>query len=289
MTINKHLPPIHIHPILIIFFIISFLTGTFLQLFIVIAIVLFHELGHYIAASFFKWRIKGIMLWIFGGVMETDEHGNRPFLEDFIVTIAGPVQHLFIYLLVYLNSFEQMQIISPPISDTVFFYNTMILIFNLLPIWPLDGGKISFLVLAKFFPYRKAHDIILIISMGVCLLFLILQFVLFSFNLSVFLITVFLLKENRLEWKRRYYVFIRFLLRRYQGESSVGKVSPLSVWHDMPLMEVLSQFYRDRKHSIYITYPDKPRVQLDENDCLRSYFYDKQVNVQIGDLKKHFI
>src|SRR5699024_11983500 len=59
-----------------------------------LSIVLFHELGHYGAAKFFKWRIKGIMLWIFGGVMDTDEHGNKPFHEDIIVTVAGPLQHL---------------------------------------------------------------------------------------------------------------------------------------------------------------------------------------------------
>src|SRR5699024_12020095 len=94
MTTSRILPPIHIHPILIIFIIISFVTGTFLQLFIILSIVLFHELGHYGAAKFFKWRIKGIMLWIFGGVMDTDEHGNKPFHEDIIVTIAGPLQHL---------------------------------------------------------------------------------------------------------------------------------------------------------------------------------------------------
>src|SRR5699024_6932825 len=111
MTTSRILPPIHIHPILIIFIIISFVTGTFLQLFIILSIVLFHELGHYGAGKFFKWRIKGIMLWIFGGVMDTDEHGNRPFHEDIIVTVAGPLQHLYIYfyLLIRLGKYNLFQ------------------------------------------------------------------------------------------------------------------------------------------------------------------------------------
>lgn len=63
-----------------------------------LGIVLFHELGHYMMAVSFGWRIKNITLWVFGGVMDTDEHGNRPLYEEALVSIAGPLQHVFIYL-----------------------------------------------------------------------------------------------------------------------------------------------------------------------------------------------
>src|SRR5699024_12570060 len=94
---SKLLPPIHIHPILIIFIIISFVTGTFMHLFVILIIVLIHELGYYSMAKFFKWRIKRIMLWIFGGVMESDVHGRRHDNEVLIVNIAGQLQHVFNY------------------------------------------------------------------------------------------------------------------------------------------------------------------------------------------------
>jgi len=289
MTTNRILPPIHIHPILIIFILISFVTGTFLQLFIILSIVLFHELGHYGAAKFFKWRIKGIMLWIFGGVMDTDEHGSRPFHEDIIVTIAGPLQHLFIYLFLYIDSLGQIQFISIPIWEMVFLYNTIILLFNLLPIWPLDGGKIAFFILAKYSPFRKAYDRILILSMLACVLILGFKFVFFTFHLGIFLIMIFLLKENKEEWDKRYYVFLRFLLKRYQGDASVQKVSPISVLPDTPLMGIFKKFYKNRKHPIYVSYPNYSRSFFDENDCLRVYFHDKQVHVKAGDLKKHLV
>src|SRR5690625_7588673 len=97
MTIRKFIPPIHVHPLLMIFMIISFLTGTFMELSIILAIVLFHELGHFLFARLFHWRIHSIMLWVFGGVMKTEEHGNKPIHEDALVTIAGPLQHIIIY------------------------------------------------------------------------------------------------------------------------------------------------------------------------------------------------
>lgn len=75
------MPTIYIHPILLIFFVIAFLTGTFTELVIILSIVLIHELGHYTVAHVFKWRIKHIMLWVFGGVMQTEEHGSSAHSE----------------------------------------------------------------------------------------------------------------------------------------------------------------------------------------------------------------
>ncbi len=107
MTLRRFLPPIHIHPVLLVFIIISFLTGTFIELMIILGIVLIHELGHFMMASAFRWRIRGIILWVFGGVMDTDEHGTRPLHEEILVTIAGPLQHLFIYMLLLFLSGNQ--------------------------------------------------------------------------------------------------------------------------------------------------------------------------------------
>lgn len=285
MTENKIFPSIHIHPILLIFIFISFITGTFLNLLVILIIVLIHELGHYSVATFFRWRIKRIMLWVFGGVMETDEHVSKPISEELLVTLAGPLQHVFIYILLYVNSLEKVNLLASPIADMVFNYNTLILVFNLLPIWPLDGGKVLYLILAKYIPFRKAYNLTLGSSMVGCLLFMILQLAFFSFNLSALLILVFLFIENKNEWQRRYYVFIRFLLNRYQGHSDYNKVRNISVLDYTPLMEVFSQFYREDKHFIYVSYPNRLRERFDENDCLRSYFYDKEVNIKLKNLQ----
>ena len=86
----------------LIVFIISFMTGTFMELSIILLIVLIHELGHYAMSQVFKWRVESIMLWVFGGVMRTDEHGNSTIFEEALVTIAGPFQHVTIYIVLYI-------------------------------------------------------------------------------------------------------------------------------------------------------------------------------------------
>src|SRR5699024_5961516 len=147
-------------------------------------------------------------------------------------------QHLFIYLFLFIDSIGQIQLISTPIWFMIFLYNTLILLFNLLLFLSLYGGKLSFFILAKYYPFRSVNYCILILSMLACILILIFKFVFFPFHMGVFLIIVFLLKENKEEWDKRYYVFLRFLLKRYQGDASVQKVSPISVLPDTPLMNI---------------------------------------------------
>ncbi|MEC5422047.1 M50 family metallopeptidase [Virgibacillus sp. C22-A2] len=285
MTLPKFLPTIHIHPVLMAFVVISFLTGTFMELIIILSIVFLHELGHYFMAQRFKWRIRSVMLWVFGGVMDTDEHGNRPIREEVLVTIAGPFQHIIIYIL--LSFLSNGGVVPASVIELAVYYNTIILVFNLLPIWPLDGGKLLFLGLSALLPYKKAYHAVIIFSMVASLSFLFLQFLFYPFTLSTFLIMIFLFMENKNEWKQRYYVFIRFLLKRYEGNSSIKEVYPIVVTHENSLMDVFSFFRREKKHSIYITFPSSERKFMDESDCLQSYFHGKNYNKTIGEIVEY--
>lgn len=282
MIFRKYIPVIHFHPILIIFILISFLTGTFMELSIILMIVLIHELGHYFMAMFFKWRVDSIMLWVFGGVMKTDEHGNNSIREEALVILAGPMQNLIIFFVLYLLSGNA--IFPSHILELIFYYNTAILLFNLLPIWPLDGGKLLFALLSSYLPYRKAYHSIILLSMITSLVFLLLQLFVFPFTLSAFCLMIFLFMENRTEWKQRFYVFIRFLLKRYEGNSYVKGIQPITTSHQYPLMDVLTKFKRGKKHPIYIYYPNQKRKSIDEIDCLRSYFHGDQYNKTMGEV-----
>ncbi|MEN2765860.1 M50 family metallopeptidase [Ornithinibacillus xuwenensis] len=285
MKIHKLLPKIHIHPIVFAFLLISVVTGMFVEMLIILSIVLIHEFGHYAAATYFRWRIRKVMLWIFGGVMETDEHGNRPLYEDIVVTLAGPFQHLLIYGFVFIISF--FSIIPASIIDLILLYNTTILLFNLLPIYPLDGGKLLFFLLSARLPYQRAYYNILLISMVLCSLIAIIQIVFYPFTLSALLIMIFLFIENHAAWKKRYYVFLRFLINRYKGNGTLKLMRPITVPYQDSLMDVFSRFRRDYKHPIYIEVQDDKRLFIDEFDCLRCYFHEKQYDKSVGEIAKY--
>lgn len=266
---------------------ISIFTGTFVQLAIILLIVFIHELGHYMAAMYFKWRIQTIVLWVFGGVMKTDEYGSRNIYEEFVVTIAGPFQHLLVYLLVI--GILKHTTIPEAIIFLLLYYNTIILLFNLLPIWPLDGGKLFFLLNSLFFPYRRAYEHTIIFSMIISLIVIIAHIFFFPFNLSSLLIIIFLLIENSKDWQQRYYIFIRFLLQRYEMPKSFGRSTSIVVPVNMPLKQVFQKFYQGRRHLVYVVdKSNKQTIVVDEHHCLRLYFEKKFLREPIGKLISSF-
>ena len=271
---------IHLHPLLILFIFLSIITGTFIHLFIILLIVLIHELGHYIAAAYFKWRIDYIMLWVFGGVMKTDESTHHSIKEECIVTLAGPMQHLFIFFVLYL--FSLFSILPEAILTEAYYYNGVILLFNLLPIYPLDGGKLILLLQSSLTAYLTALRATFIMSIISCLVILIMQLSLFPFTWSAFLLALFLLLENVRAWKEHYYTFIRFLLRRLH-QPNEEKVQLESVQNNTRLIEVFKQFRRNRFYHFKVHHIDSSWIIM-EQTCLHAYFIDKNIMATMGDM-----
>jgi stage IV sporulation protein FB len=116
------------------------------------------------------------------------------------------------------------------------------------------------------------------------IILLILQLWLLPFTLSALLIMLFLFIENRMEWKNRYFVFMRFLLKRYEGDSTVNGIKSIVLPYNSSLMDVFSHFKRQKKHAIYVIFPDQKRKMIDEKECLRNYFYHKHYNKTMGEI-----
>jgi len=109
------------------------------------ASIVLHELGHSIAARKCGMRMKGITLFIFGGVAEmTDEPPNAK--AEFIVAIAGPIVSVLLGGLFLLMSRFADQLMIPPAADKVIWYlgfiNLVLVVFNMIPAFPLDGGRV---------------------------------------------------------------------------------------------------------------------------------------------------
>ncbi len=274
MIFLKNLQLIQIHPILYIFIILSFFTGTMGQLFILLTIIVIHELGHFIAARFFHWHIEKVIFWVFGAVMITSEFGVRKIHEDLIVTIAGPMQHVIIFI--FLHLVQPLEIIPPAIIEIAFTYNYILFIFNLLPIFPLDGGKIFFYFLAYFLPYRMARRYVILISLWGSLFIICMQIVFLPFTLTSMLLMVFIFMENRTEWKQQYYHFIRFLLNRFYYPNAEGKQIILQRSSNDTLLTTLQQFYLYKRHIISIRH-DKKLIQYSESTCLMLFFLKNYV------------
>lgn len=94
------------------------------------------------------------------------------------------------------------------------YYHYALLIFNLLPIVPLDGSKILHLTLQYFFPFYKSYQILLILSCFLAVFLLLLNSLIFK---SAFLVVTLLLLHKQIYkvYKEYPYYFRKFLLERY--------------------------------------------------------------------------
>ena len=118
--------------------------------------IVLHELGHAIVARRYGMKIRGITLFIFGGVAEMDDEPPSARAE-FMVAIAGPLVSVWIGMMCFLISRAGEVAGWPEAVWGVFNYlaiiNTIVVVFNLVPAFPLDGGRMLRSALWK----RKAN------------------------------------------------------------------------------------------------------------------------------------
>lgn len=103
--------------------------------------VVLHELGHAIVARRFNLEIRGITLFLFGGVAEMAEEPKSAKAE-FWVAVGGPIVSLLLALaLIGINLIS----FSTPVEAVITYLatiNAIVLVFNLIPAFPLDGGRV---------------------------------------------------------------------------------------------------------------------------------------------------
>lgn len=120
----------------------ALLSSTITTLLFFVSIVL-HELGHSIVALYRGIQVRSITLFIFGGVAQTEKEAESASTE-FWIAIAGPAVSLVLAGLFYLLS-GLLSGISEVISISLNWLgriNLIIAIFNLIPGFPLDGGRV---------------------------------------------------------------------------------------------------------------------------------------------------
>ncbi|HON11880.1 MAG TPA: site-2 protease family protein [Chitinispirillaceae bacterium] len=108
------------------------------------ASIIFHELCHSLVARRFGLPMKGITLFIFGGVAEMDDEPASPRAE-FLMAIAGPLASIGVGALCFaLLSFTRGILARPPglVLNYLGTINLILAGFNLLPAFPLDGGRV---------------------------------------------------------------------------------------------------------------------------------------------------
>jgi Zn-dependent protease len=109
------------------------------------AAIILHELAHSLVARHFGIAIHTITLFIFGGVAQLEDE-PRTARSELLVAIAGPAASLALAALAFLGETAAIAAEAPDAAVRVLWYlafvNTALALFNLIPAFPLDGGRV---------------------------------------------------------------------------------------------------------------------------------------------------
>ncbi len=140
--------------------------------------VVLHELGHALAARRYGIGTKDITLLPIGGVARLDRMPEDP-REELVVAIAGPTVNVIIagLLFLYLNLTGEWQALSDlnvtdgSLAERLMVVNVFLVAFNMLPAFPMDGGRVLRALLATRTSYAAATQTAAKIGQGMAFLF----------------------------------------------------------------------------------------------------------------------
>ncbi len=153
------------------------LSGVFFILLLFGCVVL-HELGHALCARRFGVRTRDIILLPIGGVARLDHIPDKPH-QELLIAAAGPAVNVAITAGLYFwlratGAWEPLATLSMtggPVLERLALLNVFLAVFNLIPAFPMDGGRMLRAVLAMRLEYVRATRIAASIGKGLACVF----------------------------------------------------------------------------------------------------------------------
>ncbi|WP_017414460.1 M50 family metallopeptidase [Clostridium tunisiense] len=260
LRISKYLIP-YIALILVIGFKSEMIVG--------FIIILIHEIIHLVTARVLGFSGFSVEILPIGAVLKLRDLEEATPKEDLIISISGPLGNFCIALIggiinYFYNSNLLVQIIN---------YNLVLAVFNLIPAYPLDGGRILKDIFATRLIYKKANEIALRISIGIGYIFLLGFFTSLFMgipNLNLLLIAIFILVISYREKRRIAYIIMGYIIKKKEKLTKRGYIEnkSVSVYYKLSLLKVL-ELVDKNKYNVFTI--------LDEDMNVMDILYEEEV------------
>ena len=153
---------IKIHNTTYIFLLLSFLSGYFEYMFLLLIIIFVHESGHYFFSKIVNFKYQEIIIYPFGGITLYNEDLNTSTSKELFVLLGGITFQILFFLLIVL--LHNNLYVTSHVYELIRRINILLVSFNFLPVLPLDGGRLLNIILDRVFPYRLSNIITIVIS-----------------------------------------------------------------------------------------------------------------------------
>ena len=229
--------------------------------------VVLHELGHALAARSFGIGTRDITLLPIGGIARLEKMPRTPF-HELVVALAGPLVNVLIVVLLFAlfaitTSAEDLSPLSlgtEGFLQRLIAVNLMLVVFNMLPAFPMDGGRVLRAVLAMFTNYSRATRIAALVgqvcAVGIALLGI--------FNPFLFLIAAFVFFGAATEAQQ---VTIREQFRSYRVRDAIIR-SFRAVHAEASVRELAEQVFESAQRDFPVIAEGRFVGMLDRNDLL---------------------
>ncbi len=242
---------IKIHNTTYIFLLLSFLSGYFEYMYLLLLIITIHEIGHATCAKIINFKFDKIIIYPFGGITRYNEDLNISSNKELFVLIGGIYFQLLFWLFIYI--LYKYNFVTDHVYNIFNKINILLISFNFLPIIPLDGGKLLNILLDKLFSYKLSNIISIIISFIILIIFVIYNKTYLSLILTLFLIKCLVIEINNIKYK-----YNKFILERYLNNYNFKRIK---------IINNLNKFKRDNYHII--------------NNTLEKRFLNKYFNKKV--------
>ena len=160
--------------------------------------VLLHEFGHVTAAKFYGIRTPDITLLPIGGVARLERMPRKP-AHEFVVAVCGPLVNVAIATVIalFLGAVGKMSLdfdlqSNGPFWVTLMQWNILMVAFNMVPAFPMDGGRVLRSLLGMFVDYGRATRWAAAVGQGIAMLVVLSMLVSGAFQPFLMLIAVFI-------------------------------------------------------------------------------------------------
>lgn len=255
MSINLSNSKIKVNFLILIFIYISFLYGYLGYTLISFMIVIIHEISHSIVSIRLGYKIEKIELFPFGGVVRLNKLiGINPY-HEILIAGAGPISNIIMAIIAYLI------VIRYDINHDLLLYfiyaNIIITITNLLPILPLDGGRVIRAYLSYLIGMKNSTKVIIYISKLASLGVFILGIILSRYNklnIMISLVAIFLYISVRKENEMAVFIFMREIIEKkhFLFNNGVLKTKQFVAADNISIKNVLNRFRPQKYHIVTV-------------------------------------